>query len=201
LCQDLRLIEHLPRDYGNNLSAVVSFNDKCLPGLMGGGILTQLELLPATGRLAPYWTRTLHLWGIKKAWQSSLRPALRRHLSTPARLSDRNGAFEHSYCVTFPWTFEEVPMTHIQAAVAVLGLRRLEGYARRKQQLLRSGLPLRRTRFLETTPYVIVDPSARQDPAILGRRRKGPYAVHGKPKESLHPDMLIVHNKGFADWR
>jgi hypothetical protein len=40
LCQDIRLVKHLPKGYGEWLDAVVSFNDKSFTGAMGGGVIT-----------------------------------------------------------------------------------------------------------------------------------------------------------------
>ncbi|MBL8291815.1 MAG: hypothetical protein JNN08_08260 [Bryobacterales bacterium] len=182
LCQDISLIHRLPSGYGNCLAAVVSFNDKSFPSVMGGGILAPFPVPPSSKRLA--CREVLKLYrelGIKLLSATGIVP--RR---TQAR-------FEYSHCARFPYTFELYEPARIQYILGLIGFNRLNERNRLKLDHARRTPDVRRTRFFETAPFLITGSTPPRG------RRKPSYARFNQPLESLRPDLHAIHNKGFWD--
>jgi hypothetical protein len=187
LCQDIRLVKRLPTGYGQWLDAIVSFNDKSFPGIMGGGVMT------AGGIEGPQRCltvgQTLHLyyhlgWKWAREWR-------------PRRCERRPVEYDRSTCSPFPYELEQYRPHRVQLIMAVLGLKKLDWYAARKQVLLADYRQrIVRTRFVDTAPYIVFGGGETPPP---GRRHKQPYAMASNFWESLRPDQVIVHNKGFYD--
>jgi hypothetical protein len=188
LCQDVRLVKHLPKGYGEWLDAVVSFNDKSFPGIMGGGVITSGGI--EAPRLDLSLTQTLLLY---------------RHLGWKwARDWRRTGekeprGFDWSSCSPFPYGLERYHPHRLQLVMALLGLQQLDRYALRKQALLADHSErVLRTPFADTAPFVVFASEEAPPPT---RKRKQPYATPFDPRTSLRPQQVIVHNKGFYDLR
>jgi len=185
-CQDVSLLDHLPDGYGDALSAVVSFNDKSLPGMMGGGAVTNLAL-PAE----PFRTLT--------ASQQSI---LRRMLLAKVRgwMSGRRplksaDAFEFSYCQSFPYAFDTAGISKLQVVLALVGLDNLPAFRSGKRELFERCADNVVAPVFETAAYVVVS----DDGVMPSRRRKRPYAAPNEPSRSLRPRQTVLHNKGFSD--
>jgi hypothetical protein len=195
LCQDISLVRELPEGYGEQLAAVVSFNDKSFFGVLGGGILAQQWKPVAAGRLSWRLTTALYrmLWSKVRAHIRSACPSDKRVPNVPS-----SKQFEYSYCADFPYTLERRQPAKLQLILALIGLGNLAELHRTKAAQLRN-LPVeRRPRYLETSPYVVCNRLAL---AEIPRRRKikGSYAIHREPGVSARPELLIVHNKGYCD--
>lgn len=181
LCQDISLIGRLPSGYGDRLAAVVSFNDKSLPSVMGGGILAPFPVPASSRRLT--WPEVLKLY-----WELGVK------LISGAGLVSRrpSGAFEYSHCTRFPYTLDLYRPARLQYILALIGLDRLR--ARNQEKLMRAhDLQVRRTRFFETSPFLVTDA------AYPTGRCKASYARFSAARESLRPELKAVHNKGFWD--
>jgi hypothetical protein len=190
LCQDLWLTARLPLDYGSRLSAIVSFNDKSIPGLMGGGLLTALGRPEASERLS--WTHSRVLVAMGRA---KLRAALGRGDHRRSAVWSDESPFEFSRCAAFPYGFDTSGVSKLQIVTALVGLANRGYFARAKQAWLTTCAEPPQVPHVATAPYLVMS-SSRAEP---GRRRKRPYALHGQSQESLRPHQVIVHNKGFAD--
>jgi len=190
LCQDIRLLAELPSGYGDRLAAVVSFNDKSFLGAMGGGIVASFDIPAPNRRATVAEAATLYRALVAKVVKCLLRPGA--HDTAGRR------PFEFSHCVQFPYTFEVVAATRLQLILAIIGMGNLEALGKRKRAFAQQCPGVRRTRFYQTSPYLVVDPVAEngQPPE---RRCKGSYAMHGKPEDSRRPDLVVIHNKGFCD--
>ena len=182
LCQDISLIRRLPSGYGNCLAAVVSFNDKSLPNVMGGGILAPFPVPPSSKRLT--CREVLKLYrelGIKLLSATGILP--RRKIAR----------FEYSHCARFPYTLELYEPARIQYILGLIGFNRLNERNRMKLDHARRTPDVRRTRFFETSPFLITGSTPPRG------RRKPTYARFNQPGESLRPDLYAIHNKGFWD--
>lgn len=181
LCQDISLIGRLPSGYGNQLAAVISFNDKSFPSVMGGGMLAPFPVPASTRRLA--WRQVLRLYwelGVKLISGSGL---------VPRRATE---SFEYSHCTRFPYTLELYRPAKLQYILALIGIDRLR--VRNQEKLMRAhNLQVRRTRFFETSPFLVAESAAPPG------RCKPSYARFGDARESLRPDLKAIHNKGFWD--
>jgi hypothetical protein len=186
LCQDVRLAKRLPSGYGSSLEAAVSFNEKSIPGIMGGGILSERSPMPAESQLSLERKVRLFLWAL---WRSVRGPEwLRRGYG---------GAFEYSTGVGFPYELERFPAQRLQLAFALAGLRDLERFQLKQGEWWAShGKACAPTPYGSSAPYVLI---LSEENVGENRRRKAPYACPGRPEESLRPNQRIVHNKGFWD--
>jgi hypothetical protein len=187
LCQDIRLIKHLPADYGQWLDAIVSFNDKSFPGAMGGGVITAggVEAPQGSLKLGQILALYYHLaWKWARVWH-------------PGTETNDPSDFERSTCSAFPNRLERYHPGRVQLIMAVLGLRQLDLYTSRKRALLadHSNSMVHR-RFADTAPFLIFEGGKTPPPE---RRRKKPYAVPSDVGVSLRPRQIIIHNKGFCD--
>lgn len=187
LAQDVRLTARLPAGGADVVSAIVSFNDKSFPGAMGGGILSREAPAPAPRamgfRLQYLLYRRVVLTAVKEA----------------ARLFRGRGhpgvGFDYSECASFPFRFTDVwRPAKIQLICAAYGMMRLKHYTASKRRLFEQGHHVS-TRHAATAAYLIMEPEADDQ----GRLEKRPYAIEGRPAESLRARDRIVHNKGFDD--
>lgn len=213
ICQDISLTHALPAGYGDRLAGVVSFNDKSVFGVMGGGVLWEHDTPPSPLEplaLMPMTKLYLRL-GMKLAHQavSFVLPLGKPVDSTQA---GRSGAlalimatrqrrpFEYSYCSSFPNDIALRRPARIQLALALAGTKRLPAYAARKHARLAAGGYMNMARGA-ASPYLIAAPSKRTQilATRLTLRQKLAYGVHGQPDKSLRPDLIVLHNKGFAD--
>lgn len=182
LCQDITLIQHLPVDYGTRLVAVVSFNDKSIPGVMGGGILASFEIPEAQRTLS--WRQTMILYS--KFVLKSFRCSRRQKQFDPV-------AFEYSYCDRFPYTIDSLKISKIQIILALIGIENISSKYSLKKSRSRVNGNLIKTRYYQTSPYLLTEVDQPH------RKRKASYAIQGQPQVSIYPDLIIIHNKGFCD--
>lgn len=202
LCQDITLIDHLPAGYGENLSSVISFNDKSIPGVMGGGILTQLDIPSSTRRPSLY--EVIQLYGLllrklamyvldhspnaKRIYEALLRGSEKAD-SHPAR-------FSYSYCRRFPYLIEDVGIARIQIITALIFMGLIDKINMKKRNFALTCPKKVKTQHYETSPYLVVSSFVKMHEK---RKRKAPYAIHEHPEQSLRGDLKIIHNKGFCD--
>ncbi len=181
LCQDAALLQQLLRSPGPRWAAVLSFNDKSFPGVMGACAWGDL---PLESPPPPGWRERwlLAAWALRKCL-----PARRSDASTPA--------FDHSTAARFPYGFDPLGASALQLALGLVGLARLPRWVARRRDAVARGdvhpLPLP---FSTGAPFVVVDAA---DPAR--HRRKRPYALAHDANASLRPQLVVRHNKGFDD--
>jgi hypothetical protein len=155
---------------------------------MGGGVITRGGVEAPERNLKPGHILRLYYylgWKWVRVWHS------RTEAEDPA-------AFERSDCSVFPYGLERYRPGRVQLIMAVLGLRQLDRFTSRKRALL-ADYPgsMVHTRFVDTAPFLIVEDEKTSLPRR--RRRKRPYAVPSNAGESLRPQQVIIHNKGFYD--
>jgi hypothetical protein len=181
LCQDAARLQQLPHPPARRWAAVLSFNDKSFPGVMGACLWTDLDL---DSPPPPRWWRRLLLVG----W------ALSKSLAGRRRNAGEE-AFEHSRGERFPYAFDETGASALQLAFGLVGMARLPRWVAARRAAVERGdvrpLPLP---FSAGAPFVV---AAADDPAR--HRRKRPYATAHDPQASLLPQLVVVHNKGFDD--
>lgn len=181
LCQDAARLSALLRPPGRRWAAVLSFNDKSFPGVMGACVWTDLDL-PSPG--APPWRQR----SLLMAW------ALRK-VMLPARRANDGEAFEHSRAERFPYAFEPRGASSLQLALGAIGLHSMPSWmARRRAAWARGEVRALTLPFAATAPFVVALPGDRGV-----HRRKRPYATADDPARSLRPELTLLHNKGFDD--
>ena len=223
LCQDISLIERLPTGYGDQLSAVVSFNDKSFPGAMGGGILAGFEIPEPPRRFTLHeqglliremgrkWFAKTCEWvdGRMGGWGKTDRNPLQHPASIPKTFgkhptsniqyppihpSTHSPIFDYSHCRYFPYTFTPVAIAKIQLVWALAGLRLLPEINRRRARFVDAQNHLQKPIFAASAAYLIVEENAGDLPKYL--RRKPSYACPEDPGRSARPELVIVHNPG-----
>lgn len=180
LCQDFQLLKSLPKNVDQRLSIAVSFNDKSFFGAMGGGLFTNLKLNEEPTKLS-----------MKK--RVSLVKIIIRKLIKGNKFNDKKN-FEYSYCKDFPYELINYRPSRLQLMLAIAGIRNFRLINKIKKMQLEKIPGIIRTKHVNTAAYVQLD----NDSNII-QLRKTPYAIHGKPDKSLHPEIKVVHNKGFLD--
>lgn len=201
LCQDISLISQLPSDYGQSLSAIVSFNDKSFPGMMGGGIITRLHLPESVHKMSLKQSTNLYRGLLQKVYR-----CMRSSLTSWIFLQSKNSGlerslpdftqYEYSYCRDFPYTLDILAISKLQLIMALIGLENLTPiYSKRKSFAVKYPNVVR-THYFDTSPYLIIDTS---QSAQLNRKIKPSYAMHHHPEKSLRENLTIIHNKGFCD--
>ena len=184
LCQDLTLRRFLPAGYGDQLAAVLSFNNKSIPGMMGGGVLSTFAIPDMP--LSPSLAQRIALLGEYRAARAF---RLRQRLPTLGR------DFEYSFCREFPYTLAPYRLTRLQLMIALFELDRLVQRNRHRQSTLSENRAcFREMPFGDTSPYLIGAGNPAALPADLPRKKS--YALPDQPQESLRPDLLIFHNFG-----
>lgn len=224
LCQDITLIDRLPTGYGDQLSAVVSFNDKSFPGAMGGGILAGFEIPEPPRRftlqeqvlllreMGRKWFAKNRLWvnGLMGLWGKTDRTPIQHPTSNiqhpasgiqhptsthhPITPSPHPPTFDYSYCRYFPYTFTPVAIAKIQIVWALAGLRLLPEINRRRARFVEAQHNLQKPIFAASAAYLIAGGNPGDLPA--GLRRKPSYASPDDPDRSERPELVIVHNPG-----
>jgi hypothetical protein len=205
LCQDISLVDQLPVGYGQNLSSVISFNDKSIPGIMGGGMITRLDVPLPEGM--PSLSQTVLLYRmlilkrikclLEKTSVSKIVKGLYDFLfRKSSRPNQRSKQYAYSYCRSFPYTIANVGITKIQIIAALIGLRYISQIESRKRRFALSCPKVVATRYYDSSPYLVVSSF---DSQHSGRKRKRPYAVDRHPEQSLRSDLKVIHNKGFCD--
>jgi hypothetical protein len=102
--------------------------------------------------------------------------------------------------VSFPWWIRDVTIARVQVIMAIIGMHNLKRCSSRKMRFARSFPNIRKTRHYLTSPYLILADVERSEIVRIGRRIKPSYAVHHEPENSLRPDLIVIHNKGFFDY-
>jgi hypothetical protein len=199
LCQDLNLVQYLPHNYGENLSAVISFNDKSIPGIMGGGVLTQYPLFepeppPALCQVLLLYRMLLLKLGARFLAEIRTRLPNRLRRKTVRGVDLRQ--YEYSYCRHFPYAIDIVAISKLQVILALIGLKNLRNINAVKRQFAQNCPNLVRTRHYCTSPYLVVTELV---DTHEGRKIKAPYAIDHYPETSLRSELIIIHNKGFDD--
>lgn len=160
---------------------VFSFNDKSIPGLMGGLLignnLSNIQKVNIS---------------IKQSIEIRLHAILK--VINLFRPSDkvRESKYDYSYCKRFPYTHDAIEISGYQLVLAFLGLNALDKYNRKKSKI-RNQLEYRHLPESKTSAYVISSMD------IVSLKLKNSYALHDNPSVSLRPDLKIYHVKGFDD--
>lgn len=204
LCQDINLVRYLPDDYGVNVSSILSFNDKSFPGLMGGGILTKIDLPVTTERLSISQTTKLYGMILGKIKLNTIEAikSKRRRICKDVEKSLQSQqvitAYDYSYCRVFPHKIEVIMIAKIQIIMALIGFTNLTTINKKKKMFAEHVQNILKTKHYETTPYlVLTKPNSSWE--IVYRKRKPPYACHKNPEQSVRREIIIIHNKGFSD--
>ena len=185
-CQDLIHHYRFRNRLGDNVLVVLSFNDKSFPGLMGGGVLTNMAMLLPPPLQFSHSVK-LNLIALKKVLSAvRWRRAAKNFNTLP---------FDYSRCAQFPYTFEVAGVVRIQLAMGLIGLYLLPLWLRRrKKSIVNRNVVARNLDYTVTSPFVIRTES---DPGI--HRTKALYAMYHDPNRSHFPDLPIANNKGFDD--
>lgn len=201
LCQDLSLVKELPSNYGKNLSCAISFNDKSIPGVGGGGILAKFQIEEYRKNLTPSQIKFLYKWLIKKLFSNFSNKIKRILTASKIKISSLKPlSYEYGRCVSFPWSFIEVRISKIQLILGIIGLMNLNYFQKRKQFLLNK-IPdyIVKTKYYRTASFLVLSNIENDKLIELNRRIKPTYAVNYRPDYSLRPNIIIIHNKGFYD--
>jgi len=190
LAQDIRLVDKLP-EYGNDLiSSIVSFNDKSFPGIMGGGVITNIRLNKVDKLISIKLLYILYKKFIIKTMPIFIKKIV------PDNDDKEDLRFEYSFCDHFPFRLSDnYRMTKLQFACAIQGIFQLKKYEKYKRYFLNQNIHLE-TRFASSAAYLIVNGD---DGLDKNRKRKASYAVEHDMKISVRPTDFILHNKGFDD--
>ncbi|MBS9392142.1 MAG: hypothetical protein HEQ29_02925 [Dolichospermum sp. LBC05a] len=215
LCQDIRLIEKLPENYGNNLTAVLSFNDKSFLGIMGGGILAKFTINSPEEKLnffqISFLYKILLLKFIKIVLISSsigkkvflmlkkLKYLVKYLISIRQELDIKNTQpnYDYSCCSFFPYTINLYQIQKVQLIMAILGLEDLKRLKKIKMEIFGKNIKYNSMQNFQTSPYLVLEDESELE--SLSRNIKSPYALHHKREHSLRPDITVIHNKGFDD--
>jgi len=200
LCQDITLLNKLPENYGSNLSAVISFNDKSFPGVMGGGIITQVDIPESNNNLVFDKIFKLYYIFFRKQLINVLNnyPSAKRAIKyTLITYRENCREFDYSYCKNFPYLITDYNISKIQIILALIGFKNLSTIHDNKKNIIRNyKKDIVKTKHFSTSPYLVISSSNK---LILKNKIKKPYAIHNRPYESIHGSMFIIHNKGFYD--
>jgi hypothetical protein len=210
LCQIIALRDKLPDGYGHRMAAILSFNDKSTPGLMGGGVLWTRPLTQNQIRMGlPNQLRLLGRLLLKLAYfgacflAPSSPPVTKKGRGLRGELqwmlaSRQRRPLDYSYCASFPNELIPYMPSRLQLAFALAGL--TTDSIRRKKRLPSDSSTVLQTKYVGESPYfVIQSPHRVLNARFPGRRQKPSYAMEGSPNESKKPELLVVHNKGFCD--
>lgn len=189
-CQDIHLINHLPGEYGSHLTAVVSFNNKSFPGIMGGAILST-EAFPEPQKEMPLRLKWRLYRILLMRWRRRL--SGRPLNSENTAVTNEQDEYEYSHCREFPWHIVNWRPAKIQLIMAIIGLKKLPEIDRRKAAAL-AGIPgIRQFPFVSTAAYWLIP----DQPLPVDRKIKRPYAKPDDQGASLHPEMKAVYSEVF----
>jgi hypothetical protein len=202
-CQDITRLFNPEFDREKNFAIVSSFNDKSFAGVMGAVVVTDIQDKGFRNATAMESLRIGHLliFRILSPCLKIVRTIILSLICKPKK-PDFNSLsvvasekFDYSYCLDFPHTLSHSGATKLQIGIGVAGLLFRRWYIGRKINYMERVLvePIR-TPFFMTASYVMTD---NQDPIKL--KSKLPYAIHGRPTESLRPLIKSFHFKGFFD--
>lgn len=195
-CQN---IEYMKRLVGSGVTGyervvfVCSFNDKNIPGLMGGGIVARSDIFdanqPEIGQLPTF---SIFWYGLKKYALGQLKQVLAK--KRRSRSAEQVKKFELTTGKTFPYQLVHYQPTKLQLAMAVLGLRKLPLYRQRQASFLNSQKnSYRDLPEAATSSHVVW--IAHQAPQ--GAQSKQPYALHNDLERSERPELVIIGNSGY----
>jgi hypothetical protein len=191
LAQDVRLIEKLPTNSAS-LHAVFSFNDKSFLGAMGGGVLSSCQIVSGTAKLSFRQVFILYKMLILKIFRRYI-----HHLKS-SRRPTLNQPFEYSKCDSFPYEFKLYHVPKIQLILGIIGLSSIPFFNKKKRSLLQTNIYLK-TRYSSGAAFLAVKDLSMIEGVNENRCKKFPYAIDSNPEESLHPELVAIHNKGFMD--
>ena len=186
LCQDLTLAKKIP--FSKNIAMVFSFNNKTVPGMMGGSILyykvtnTKKELLGSQKclLLIKRFVKT-HIIKTRFSFKYFDLSAIKK-----------NENFHYSYCQKFPYQFIDYYPSKFQISLSLSGLDVLPLFLSRKRNFIKKHCSsLKLLRYSTSSTYVI------GQYLLRGVKVKKSYAVEGTPKKSLKPNLKILYNKGY----
>jgi len=193
ICQDISLVKYIPSNYGDQLIATISFNNKSFPGVVGGGILSSGKFNIKTKPLSLKNTLSLY----RKLHHNIIDNHFNSGYSKDSKKKENPTNFDHSYCEQFPYTFDNFDLSKLQLATALAGCTFLSSFHAKKMQFIRANEKLiLKTKHFMTAPYLILN--KRTSPHNLNRI-KNSYSIPNDPTKSVRPDLIIVHNKGFND--
>lgn len=197
VCQDIGLTKRLPIGLGDRLGAVVSFNDKSFPGMLGGGYLCAFPRREPGDRLVLRKALTLYWMFVRKCLRAWLLRNARR-VSSDLWLNRRKSHYEWSLPSSrFPYGTDPLQMTKLQAALGLIGLSvypRLQGY---RSDTVAQYPPLVQMTNYRTSPYVIL-----RNGNVHSTWQYCAKAPYGSPESKLissRPAMATLHHKGFFD--
>jgi hypothetical protein len=187
LAQDIRLTRYLPAAAHDIVWAILSFNNKSFPGVMGGGILGRAPVGVVRKELAPGQRRFLY-----HVLSMTILLRLVRY-----KKPTLGTGYDFSHCTDFPYQIEGhvYEPIKLQYAMALIGMRSLRRFDKLKARVLRLDAHLP-TRFASTAAYLVLKEPREE---LRDQEIKAPYALDAEPRRSLRPDQLVIHNKGFAD--
>lgn len=201
-CQNISTHSRLAMD--GNTVVVVSFNNKTVPGIMGGALCfaedAVLEVKPPT---ADAVTKLAHELQIRHVLVRRILRRLREYsaLASGTPCPHPIPAFEFSQGTRRHYDLEIEPISRLSLSRAIKGLQelpRLEEQRRRAFAILRREMEVNAfgdilyTDQVDTSAYV---PFRLRNPTVFKRFPiKGPYAKPTDPGKSLRPDIYAVKN-------
>lgn len=182
-CQDILLdkkfnmLKYYPNSY-----IIYSFNDKSIPGIMGGLVIGKNLYKLNQEKISIKKLVLLRLLGVLKLKNY--------YIYNPIKTDNK---FDYSYCKKFPYLNESLPISNYQLVVTLIGLFYLKRYTKNKK-ILRTLVKYKKLPESDTSSYIISTSNS------LNLKRKNSYAIHHNPKKSIRPDLHIYHAKGFHDY-
>jgi hypothetical protein len=186
----------------SNTITVMSFNDKTVPGVMGGALClprhSAINLQPPAQAL---FSRLLHELNILSIL---LKRVLRKTIEIFDSLimqSDALSKYEFSHAIFEPYNMEVGPISKLSLLYAYFGLSRLSGVeiqrkynARQIRKFFNSTdwLTFLDTEYADTAVYMpvkMINPDACKFIQL-----KSPYASHSNKNVSLRPDVFGILN-------
>jgi len=201
--QDLYQIYNLPK-YDKNYHYFFSFNDKSFMSVMGGMIVSKLNLDSGIGLeklsirqkiliLAIY---LLKLVNCKASLLLKFYKETKYKVLGKPRLIE--SPYDYSECASFPYTFNNYKISGIQLLFAIIGFSLLPKYKKKKERLIRTlEGKLVKTKFINTAAYVALKEGCPLH-GIHNKVKKSYARLHNKC-ESEYPNLVVIHNKGFCD--
>lgn len=198
-CQSLGLTAQLSKISIDYVAAVVSFNNKTIPGAMGGGVVSRHSSLSGSSEksctTAQEWQLT---WSFYRcAFRDALRSIARKLLliESVTKLSVANlQQPEYSYCQFFPYALDIERPSKIQLVISLTALtfesitrrRRIDFITSHEQEIVP-------TPFARESAYVLLRPECDWNGQI-----KAPYGRHGTPNITERPNSRAVFTNGWS---
>jgi hypothetical protein len=200
-CQNIEFLKKTLRNIDpkwRRIIAVCSFNDKNIPGLLGGGILVHENEVATYSRTIENKIRiTIHMiWiGIKKYVLLKMKYIAFCSCKNIVQEKSTNGNhYEFTFGTDFPYQFKYYKPTKLQLSMAAQGLSKMAVYQKRQKEFLDE----MKGDYVDL-PEVVTSSHLLWKGTYLpnGWKTKTPYALHKTPNESMKPHLLIIENKGF----